>query len=208
MVISGKWDFDTAKPCYCSNSHTLGVIVLFAFKKEYRPLIISGRKAQTIRVWKPRKGSVKSGSSFWLREGQVVKSPGLGMLRIDEVVELRLNSLTREDARLDGFKTRAELLRIIRKIYKLTLVDNPICCRVRFKYLGKTENERAPHAGKKSPAARPKAQDTRKQVKKTAGKQRAKPQTKDKPARRRRPKSASETKRKKNTRQQTLFPPF
>ena len=197
----GKWDFDTSKPCYRSNSHIPGVAVLFAFKKEYRPLIISGRKTQTIRIWKPRKGSTRSGSTALLREGQVVKSPGLGMLKIEEVAELRLNSLTREDARLDGFRTRAELLEVIRKIYKLTLADNPICCRIRFKYLGKTVSNIEPEKKTKSRAAP-------KQAKKVKGKQRAKPQVKDKPAKRKRFKSASKTKQEKNTRQETLFPPF
>ena len=64
--------------------------MLFSFKKEYKPLIVSGRKTQTVRIWK----------KCWLRRGQIVKSPYLGNLRIDEVTQLKLGDLTQEDVRL------------------------------------------------------------------------------------------------------------
>lgn len=174
--------------------------MLFAFKKKYKPLIISGRKTQTVRVWRFRKGSNKRGYPAWLREGSVVKSPGLGRLRIEEVVELRLNELTREDAHLDGFKSKAEMLAAIRKIYKLKQTDNPKCYRIRFNYLGEAKD--APGAQE---AARTRL---RKQKSPQA------PPGRSRTPRRKPPEAPSKLKEgkaqrpSKRRRQERLFPPF
>ena len=177
--------------------------MLFAFKKEYKPLIVSGRKTQTVRIWKPRRGYVKSGSAAYLRAGQVVKSPGLGRLRIDEVVELKLNQLTREDARLDGFKSKAEMLATIRKIYKLKQTDNPTCYRVRFKYLGDDKVRDGSRSASRIQPTKPntpgmaKSGGPKKRIPKSAGTKKST-----------RRKAQLPTTGQKPGKQETLFPPF
>ena len=100
--------------------------VLFSFSKKFRPLILSGDKTQTIRIWK----------KCWLREGSVVLSPGLGRLKIQEITELGLAELTNEDALRDGFKDRQALFDVLRKIYRFSHVGAIRCYRIRFKYMG------------------------------------------------------------------------
>ena len=170
-------------------------MVLFVFKKEYKPLIISGQKTQTIRIWK----------RCWLREGQIVNSPHLGKLRIESIKELKLSDLTQKDARLDGFESKAQMLDAIRKIYKDSHTGDARCYRVRFKYLGKTERKTASQAKKEPPPRKSKPPSAGKRRRQAASKRTSKT-----PAGRakgkRKPKESPG--RKAPRKQQTLFPPF
>lgn len=168
---------------------------MFAFKKEYKPLILSGRKTQTVRIWK----------RCWLREGQVVNSPYLGKLRIESVTELKLSDLTQEDARLDGFETKAQMLDALRRIYKGRQTGDAKCYRVRFKYLGKPERKGRPQASRESRPRKPQAPAATGQGKQAASKRASKPPARSTSKKRKPGKSSG---RKAPRRQQTLFPPF
>jgi uncharacterized protein YqfB (UPF0267 family) len=167
--------------------------LLFTFKKEYKPLIISGRKTQTVRVWK----------KCTLREGRVIKSPGLGRLRIDEIAQIKLKDLTEEDARLDGFDSRAEMLSVLKKIYKLKQTDNPTCYRVRFKYLGEDGAGKKTHQPVRIPSGKSKNRKT------THGEtNRKKTPTPGATRKNKRNSRNKSTGSKNHSRQETLFPPF
>jgi hypothetical protein len=73
---------------------------MLLFKKRFLPAIRSGQKTQTIRLWQHRR----------MRAGQRSYIPGAGYIRVTAVEEVRLDDLTDEDARPDGFET-ADLLR-------------------------------------------------------------------------------------------------
>jgi hypothetical protein len=166
--------------------------VLFTFKKEYKPLIVSGRKTQTVRIWK----------RCWLRQGQVVKSPCLGRLRIDEVTQLKLGDLTQEDARRDGFNTKAQLLEALKRIYNLKNAEGAMCYRVRFKYLGDSETkDKAPGKGGARPGKTKRVETASK------GRRKSKPAARvvKKSTKR---KAQSRTSKTKPGKQETLFPPF
>lgn len=169
--------------------------MLFAFKKEYKPLILSGQKTQTIRIWK----------RCWLREGQVVNSPHLGKLRIESITELKLSDLTQKDARLDGFATKAQMLDAIRKIYKDSHTGDARCYRVRFKYLGKPEHKARPQAKKEPPPRKSKLPSAEKRRKQAASKRTSKTSAGSKHGKRK-PKESPGG--KASRKQQTLFPPF
>jgi hypothetical protein len=178
--------------------------VLFVFKKEYKALIRSGRKTQTVRVWKPRKGSGKSGYATYLKAGKIIKSPGLGRLRIDEIVELKLSDLTQEDARLDGFKSREEMLAAIRKIYKLKQSDDSMCYRIRFKYLGEAESTPKTEGKNQKQPKYPNSRNTASKRRQAMQKNRSKAapggkRTKDRPGNVPKP---------RRSKQENLFPPF
>ncbi len=79
---------------------------MLLFKKRFLPAILSGRKTQTIRLWKHRR----------MRSGQRSYIPGVGRIHVEAVEEIKLTDLTDEDAQADGFDSadalRTELLRI------------------------------------------------------------------------------------------------
>ena len=74
---------------------------MLLFKKRFLDAIRSGRKTQTIRLWRHRK----------MRAGQRSYIPGAGYIRIDAVEEVQLADLTDDDARPDGFPTRGGIAR-------------------------------------------------------------------------------------------------
>lgn len=92
------------------------------FRRCFFDAIRSGTKTQTIRLWKFQR--VKVGQSCFV--------PGLGRVRIESVDEIKMTSLTAEDARLDGFQSLAELRREITRLYPNGLSDGRKAWRVRF----------------------------------------------------------------------------
>jgi hypothetical protein len=80
---------------------------MLLFKKQFLPAIRSGEKTQTIRLWKYCR----------MRAGQRSYIPGAGYIRVTSIDEVRLESLTDEDARPDGFATAGELRAEIARIY-------------------------------------------------------------------------------------------
>ncbi len=106
---------------------------MLLFKKKFLPAIRSGEKTQTIRLWKHRR----------MRAGQRSYIPGVGYIRITAVDCVRLDELTDEDARPDGFAT-ADLLRTeISQIYPKQLAAGHEAYRVVFHVLPPEEQGKA-----------------------------------------------------------------
>jgi len=97
---------------------------MLLFKRHLLPLITSGKKRQTIRLWKsPR-----------VRPGQIAFAPGLGRLLITAIDQIpSLATLTAADARADGFPTKKALLAEIRRLYHPLPKERHIY-RIKFEY--------------------------------------------------------------------------
>ncbi len=94
------------------------------FQRRFFEAIRSGKKTQTIRLWKTRRVKVE----------QSCYVPGLGRVVIEAVEEVELNGLTEEDAMLDGFESLAELRREIKRLYPDGMSDGRRAWRVRFRF--------------------------------------------------------------------------
>ena len=80
---------------------------MLLFKKRFLPAIRRGEKTQTIRLWKHRR----------MKAGQRSYIPGIGPVRIRAVDQIRLDDLTDEDARPDGFADAGQLRAELRQLY-------------------------------------------------------------------------------------------
>ena len=94
------------------------------FDEEYVNLILSGRKKSTVR-----KGikSYETGKIVYLK----ASSRPFAKARITKAVVKRVGELSDEDARMDGFENREELLEALKKIYG-RISDSDIVTVVRF----------------------------------------------------------------------------
>ena len=108
---------------------------MLLFKKKFLDAIRSGEKTQTVRLWKACR----------FRNGQRSYIPGVGYIRILDVARVRLEELTDEDARLDGFPSAEALLAEIRTLYADRLNAGFQAYRLRFRRMD--ERKRLP-AGK------------------------------------------------------------
>jgi hypothetical protein len=95
---------------------------MLLFKKKFLEAIRTGRKTQTIRLWKHRR----------MKAGQRSYIPGAGYIRVTAVDEVAVESLTDEDARLDGFETAGQLQAEIAQLYPKQLADGQKAYRVMF----------------------------------------------------------------------------
>ncbi len=119
---------------------------MLLFKKEFLPAIRQGRKRQTIRLWPYRR----------MRPGQRSYIPGVGPIRIVAVEPIRLEELTEEDARADGFESLEQLHQALRRIYaQADSGKNYQPYRVRFELLFSPAAENYPQtsSGQNSPSA-------------------------------------------------------
>jgi hypothetical protein len=98
---------------------------MLLFKKKFLQAIRSGRKTQTIRLWKYRR----------MRPGQRSYIPGAGYIRITAVDQVQLDELTDEDARPDGFETADELRTEISQLYGEQLAAGHRAYRIVFRLL-------------------------------------------------------------------------
>ena len=101
---------------------------MLLFKKKFLPAIRSGEKTQTIRLWKFR----------IMRPGQRSYIPGAGHVAITAVDEVRLEDLTDDDARPDGFDSADQLREEITRLYPERLAGGYKTFRVRFQLAPKT----------------------------------------------------------------------
>src|SRR5262245_32987666 len=102
---------------------------MLLFKKKFLDAIRSGRKTQTIRLWKACR----------LRMGGLCYSPGAGYTRVTDIAVVRLEDLTDEDADLDGFASAAALLDEINQLYADRVRDGYLAYRIRFHLLSAAE---------------------------------------------------------------------
>ena len=72
---------------------------MLLFKKKFLDDIRSGRKTQTIRLWKFRH----------MRSGQRSYIPGIGPIRVTSIEQVDIDALTDADAIPDGFDSAAAL---------------------------------------------------------------------------------------------------
>jgi len=96
---------------------------MLLFKRKFLEAIAAGTKCQTVRVWPKRR----------MRAGQIEFIPGLGRVRVTAFEPVRPDDLTEDDARLDGFASRAALLEELRSLYGERLATIP-CFRIRFTF--------------------------------------------------------------------------
>lgn len=99
------------------------------FKEVYRDSIALGTKVATVRL----NSSVKVGEVVEVIAGR----SRLGSAVITGVEVKKVSQLTDEDARLDGFRSREELIRELRNIYGRGLSDSTEVKVIRFKLLGR-----------------------------------------------------------------------
>ncbi|MBA4018100.1 MAG: hypothetical protein C0483_13085 [Pirellula sp.] len=111
--------------------HKLARMLLF--KKKFLAAIRAGAKTQTVRLWKVCR----------FRAGQRSYIPGVGYIWVTAVDPVRLEELTDEDARLDGFPTAAALLAEIQALYAEQLADGHQAYRVRFRCMNAEESAAA-----------------------------------------------------------------
>ncbi len=98
---------------------------MLLFKKRFLPAIRSGEKTQTIRLWKWRR----------MRAGQRSYIPGAGYIAVDTVDEVRLDDLTDDDARPDGFETADALRAELQTLYLEQLAAGYRAYRIRFRLI-------------------------------------------------------------------------
>lgn len=95
---------------------------MLLFKKKFLEAIRSGKKTQTIRLWKHR----------MMRDGQRSYIPGVGAIRILSVEQVSLDQLTYEDAVPDGFADAEALRAELGNIYGDKLAAGYQAFRVKF----------------------------------------------------------------------------
>ncbi|MEM4831754.1 MAG: ASCH domain-containing protein [Sulfolobales archaeon] len=99
------------------------------FREAYGDSIALGVKVATVRL----NSSVKVGEIVDIFAGRSY----LGSAVITGVEVKKVSQLTDEDARLDGFRSREELVRELRSIYGRSLTDSTEVKVIRFKLLGR-----------------------------------------------------------------------
>jgi hypothetical protein len=105
---------------------------MLLFKKRFLPAIREGTKTQTIRMWKHAR----------MRAGQRSYIPGVGYIRITAVEPVRLEDLTDEDARRDGFSTAEALREELAQLYPDQPADTHRPFRVVFEVLPPEQQKR------------------------------------------------------------------
>ena len=105
---------------------------MILFKKKFKDAIRTGRKIQTIRLWRHQ----------MVRPREVHRVPGTGYVRVTGVAEVELDRLTDEDSRADGFASLDELRAEISRIYGDGSPQGRRFFRIQFEYLGE---DRPPH---------------------------------------------------------------
>ncbi|RLF86800.1 ASCH domain-containing protein [Thermococci archaeon] len=89
------------------------------FDGKYKDLLLSGKKRATIRVGKV---NLKSGDEVLIHSGGYV----IGKAKIRKVEKKRVSELTEEDAIMDGFKNKEELLDALKEHYKNIKSDTEV----------------------------------------------------------------------------------
>ena len=104
------------------------------FKQMYGPDILEGKKTSTIRLYSP----VKKGDVVEIRAGKV----RIGTAVIEDVEVKEVRELTDEDAGRDGFNSREELIKALRKIYGKRISNTTEVKLIKFRLLGSENNQK------------------------------------------------------------------
>ena len=89
------------------------------FDGKYKDLLLSGKKRATIRVGKV---NLKPGDEVLIHSGGYV----IGKAKIKRVEKKRVSELTDEDAVMDGFKSKEELIKALKEHYKNIKPDTEV----------------------------------------------------------------------------------
>ena len=95
---------------------------MLLFKKKFFDAIRSGRKTQTLRLWKNRR----------MKAGQRSYIPGIGPIRIGTIEQIELDDLTEEDATREGMESLDELLHEFNAIYREKMEQGYMIFRIMF----------------------------------------------------------------------------
>jgi hypothetical protein len=95
---------------------------MLLFKKKFLDDIRSGRKTQTIRLWKHRH----------MRSGQRSYIPGVGPILVNSIEQVDIDALTDADAIPDGFDSAIALRSELRAIYSEKLDNGHKAFRIVF----------------------------------------------------------------------------
>jgi len=91
--------------------------MVITFDKRFVPLILSGIKTQTRRIW--RHGpKVKEGRIYQARVRRF--DPPFAMLKVKRVWRQKLGEMTNEEARAEGFVSRLDFVRAFIEINRLS----------------------------------------------------------------------------------------
>ncbi len=105
------------------------------FSKEYRDKILTGEKVTTIRLGQI---PVKEGELYYANCGGEI----IGILRVEKVEYKTLKEITKEEAILDGFRSKRKLRQALKKHYK-GFSSNSVFTVIHFKLVEKfTEPKR------------------------------------------------------------------
>lgn len=96
---------------------------MLLFKKKFLDALRDGTKTQTVRLWKVCR----------FRAGRRSYIPGVGYIWITAVDPVRLEGLTDDDARLDGFPSASALLAEIQALYTEQIAAGHQAYRLRFR---------------------------------------------------------------------------
>jgi len=99
------------------------------FKKEYGSAILEGKKTSTVRLT----SQLKKGDTVDIIAGKIK----IGTATIEDVEVKKLKELTDEDAIMDGFKNREELIRTLKRLYRKKISDNSEVKLIKFKLIGR-----------------------------------------------------------------------
>lgn len=99
------------------------------FKEAYKEGIILGTKVTTVRL----KSDVKVGEIVDVFAGRCY----LGSALVTSVEAKRVSQLSDEDAKLDGFRSREELVRELKNIYGKLITDATEVKVIKFKLIGR-----------------------------------------------------------------------
>ncbi len=101
------------------------------FKQEYCQDILEGKKRSTIRLTSNlKKGDIVEIRAGWIKVGTAI---------IEDVMDKEIRELTDEDAKLDGFSSKDELIKALKRIYGKKVSENTKVKLIRFKLLGRDE---------------------------------------------------------------------
>ncbi len=103
------------------------------FDGRYRELILSGRKTATVRIGRI---NLRPGDAVLIHSGGYV----LGRAVIKSVEEKAIGELTDEDAKMDGFRSRGELIDALKRHYKNIKPDTKVAV-VQFELKEKFERD-------------------------------------------------------------------
>jgi hypothetical protein len=102
------------------------------FKKEYGPDILDGKKVSTVRLFT----KIKKGEIVEIIAGRIK----IGTARVENVETKKVEDLTDDDARLDGFRNKEELVKALRKIYGKRINSETEVKLIKFKLVGSNES--------------------------------------------------------------------